>query len=908
MTYCSNIRRIIGLALFLLMGLTPLIPQVYGVSAPVVSSLNSIKDGVRTPVRLAEDQWGYLYVTDPRGGGVNVYNNAGKKLNSFALKATPLGVAVTPGGDLLVSQGTTVKVLDKGLGTVKTGFGTFKMANAIAVDGAGAIYVTDSLDNCVQVFNPDYSPRTTGVAAAGKPANSFGTSGQANGQFLQPTGIGYEKSSKQLAVVDSLNGRIQFFTTAGVWVKTVGSLGAGPLKFSLPQSVAFEYATDTQALVRIYVMDTYQANVQVLDATSADPTFLRYIGSYGMKQGDLVVPSDLIFDNSDTANSRLIVANGSGSLSLFGISGWYSGNAGSSATAPTLTINSYPLATNLTTLTLTGSTISADTVKVNGVTAALSGGNWTAPVALSVGANVITVQAANATGTISRSITVNVVAQTGTPVVLTVDSMQSPTRNSSITLTGTVTAGAGGVTVNDQPATVVGTAWNKTVTLQPGANNFIIVGSKDGYSDGKASLNIILDNVAPDLDPKKSFMLSDGATTQQPVQTLTGTVFDASPTTVTATVNGTVQAQVPVNDGIYSLPLTLTLGKNVIVVTAADVAGNVSKPIQRTITYDPQAAQLVVNVPNNAVLVGSSSQYTFTFTAPAGVRPSVALNGMPVDVTGSAAVASSTDLLWTATAENFVAGLNLLEITGTDPLDAGKKSVIAKILTYTPGAPSVAVTTPAQDMTTAKGAVYLAGSATPGASVNVLVNGDVVPFTLSPNGDFYFTVTFTDVGTYAIVVSATDASGTSYCYRSLIYDKSVPVITFNKSAKKYTVTNGILYAKDKDGNFVSAGVSGSGTGVLDVSGYAGSSPLNVFALGAGGDSSRNGDLSAVKKGYADLTDALKALQFSLGAQQPTDEDLLYGDLATSNGKPVLDGKIRLDDVITILHKAVDLAD
>jgi uncharacterized Zn-binding protein involved in type VI secretion len=909
MTYCSNIRRIIGLALFLLMGLTPLIPQVYGVSAPMVSSLTSIKDGVRTPVRLAVDQWGFIYVTDPRGGGVNIFNNAGKKVSSFPVASMPLGVAVATNGDLLVSQGTAVKALDKTSGTVKSVFGAFKKANAITVDGSGIIYVTDSLDNCVQVFNADYSAHTTGAAASGKPANSFGTNGQANGQFLQPTGISYEKSANQLAVVDSLNGRIQFFNTDGVWQKTIGSQGAGPLKFSLPQSVAFEYSTDTQALVRIYVMDTYQANVQVLDATTTVPTFLRYIGSYGMKQGELVVPSDLILDNSDTADSRLIIANGSGSLALFGISGWNSGNTGSSPTAPTLTINSYPLATNLTTLTLSGSIISADSVKVNGVNAAISGSTWTVPVALHVGSNVITVQAANATGTLTRSITVTVIAQTGTPVVLTVDSFQSPTKISTLTLKGSVTDGASSVMVNNQSATVVGTAWSKTVTLVPGLNNFMIVGSKDGYSDGKTSLNITLDNTAPDLDPKKAFMLSDGATTQQPVQTLTGTVFDESPTTVTVQVNGVMQAQVPVNDGVYSLPVTLALGKNTVVVTATDVAGNVSKPVQRTITYDPQAAPLVVNVPNNAVLMGGSSQYSFTFSAPAGVKPSVTVNGMPVDVTGAQAAAPSTDMIWTATTSNFVAGLNLLEITGTDPLDPAKKSVIAKILTYSTGAPSVAVTVPAQDMTTAKSAVYLAGKATPGASIYALVNGEVVPVTVSANGDFYFTVTFSDVGNYAIVVSATDSNGnTSYSYRSLIYDKSVPAITFNKSTKKYTATNGILYAKDKDGNFVSDGVNGSGTAALDVSNYTGSSPLNVFALGAGGASSRNGDLSAVKKGYVDITDALKALQFAVGTLQPTDEDLLYGDVATTNGKPVLDGKIHLDDVINILHKAVDLAD
>ena len=901
MTNCSNMKRIIGLALFLLVGLTPLIPQVYAVSAPIVSTLSSIKEGVSTPVRLASDQWGNLYATDPRSGGVNVFNNAGLLMRNIPVSGTPTGVAVVSSGDLLVSQGSTVKVLDKNSGAVKTGFGAFKKANAITVDDAGAIYVTDSLDNCVQIFNADYSPRSTGVAASGKPANSFGTLGSGDGQFMQPTGITFEKTSKQLAVVDSLNGRVEFFTTGGVYQKTIGSLGAGPLMFTFPQSVAFEYAADTKVLVRMYVMDTFQANVQVIDVSSAVPTFLRYIGNYGMKPGELVVPSDMIFDNSDTAYSRLIIANGSDSLLLFGVSNWYAANSGSSATAPTLTINSYPLATNLTSLTLSGTIISASSVKVNGVPATVFGSTWTAPITLGVGSNALTVVAANATGTTSRSISINVIAQTGAPVVLTVDSFQSPTRNSTITLKGTVTDGATSVTVNGESATVAGTVWSKVVTLRPGANNFMIVGSKTGLSDGQTSVNIVNDNTPPELDSKKLYMLSDGDTTQQPVQTVTGAVSDDSPSTVTITVNDAVQGQVPVNDGIFRFPITLGLGKNVVVVTATDVAGNVSTPLQRTITYDPQAAEIVVNIPNNAVVAGSASApYTFTFTTPVGVNPVVTVNGIVASVTAQpASGGSSTDVVWSATAGTFIAGLNLIEITTTDASDATKKSSAATLLIYSAGLPSIAVTVPAQDMTTAKNPVNLAGKATAGAKIAALVNGEAVPVTVSSNGDFFLTVTLDKVGSYVVVVSATDSNGSSsYSSRSLIYDKSVPVVTYNKSAKKYTVTNGILFAKDKDGNFVTSGITGSGTATLDVSNYHGASPLNVFALSAGGNSSRNGDLSATKKGYADVTDALKALQFANGEAQPTDEDLLYGDV-------LVDGSISLRDVVSILYRAVE---
>jgi NHL repeat len=205
MTHSSSINRVVGLVLFLLLGCTPLIFQVSAATAPVVSTLSSIKAGVSTPVRLAIDQWGDIYVTDPRGGGLNRFNNAGRLQKSIPVAKMPLGVAVASNGDILVSQGTTVKALDKSIGTLKAEFGSFKKANGITVDSSGVIYVVDSLDNCVQVFNADYTPRATGAPAAGKPVNSFGTTGHGDGQFQQPTGISYEKSSERQGTI--LHGR-----------------------------------------------------------------------------------------------------------------------------------------------------------------------------------------------------------------------------------------------------------------------------------------------------------------------------------------------------------------------------------------------------------------------------------------------------------------------------------------------------------------------------------------------------------------------------------------------------------------------------------------------------------------------------------------------------------------------------
>jgi hypothetical protein len=268
MDCCSKIISILGLVVFIFLGTAPLPTKAHSAAAPLVSALSSVTNGVSTPVRLATDSSGNIYVTDPRGGGILKYDSDGNLLQTISTLKNVFGIAIAKNGDLLVSQGTSVAVLNRTSGALLAQFGTFIGSNGIAVDSVGNIYVTDTLDSCVQVFNAAYSPVNTGVAAAGKPANSFGTVGRASGQFMRPTGISYEKISNQLVIVDTLVGQIQFYSTTGVYQSSIGSFGAGPLKFTSPQGIAFEYTKDDKTLSRIYVVDSFQSNVQVIDAAT----------------------------------------------------------------------------------------------------------------------------------------------------------------------------------------------------------------------------------------------------------------------------------------------------------------------------------------------------------------------------------------------------------------------------------------------------------------------------------------------------------------------------------------------------------------------------------------------------------------------------------------------------------------
>ena len=787
--------------LILCCGLLAWSNTAYSAVAPVVSTLSAITEGSVTPVRIAADQSGNFYVTDPRGGGVLKYNGAGNLLQTITTTSKNVfGVAIASNGDILVSQGTVVAVYSAA-GSYKSSFGTFGAANGIAVDDTGAVFVVDSKNNNVQAFTSAYTLK-----------NTFGMIGTATGQFKQPTGITFEKLSKQLAVVDTLNGRVQFFSTAGVYQKAVGSFGSGPLKFTSPQAIAFEYSPDGTLLSRMYVVDSFQANVQVIDAASSG--FLRYVGNYGFRSGQLVTPGDILLDSFN----RLVIPNGTGALVVFGIERLSTGQS-SGGTAPSFP--SPPIGTN--------------------------------------------------------------------PPTLTLNAISSVSKASLVTISGKVTTGSS-VTVNGTAASVDSNGnWALSVLLtQQGLNNLIIVASNGGNSSS-ISAYISLDTTAP-LVAISSLPLS-GSITSSPIQTISGSVSDISATTVTISVNGLPQT-VPVNDGLFSSAIVLGIGSNSITVTVTDAAGNTSTSSPNLITYNPLAPTITVATPSGAV--SGSANYTISGSAP--LNSTVTVNGMPATVTGT---------LWSA-AIPLQVGVNPILITAG--VAGAPVTALSSSVTYAPGQPSLAVTSPVVDGATAKSTSVIVGQTDVGSSVTASLNGVTIPVVVSADGSFSVLLPpFTAPGTFTVTISAIDANGKiSTTNRSLVYDPTPPAITVvdaTPATIKVSSSNGVVIAKDKNGAIPAAT---NGTSALDLSNATyDAATLNIQVKTATGISSRNGDING--DGKVDIADALLAAQISLGAVPATFEQLLRGDVGPLvNYTPVPDGKIRLNDVILILQKSVGI--
>jgi len=342
MKYLNKLIFTISLAALFYCGSSPFGGVAFSAATiPVVTALPVIREGAVTPTRIAEDGLGNYYVTDPHAEGILKYDSVGKLLQKITTAKEPGGIAFAKNGDLLVTQVTYVAALNPVTGAEKARFGSFLSAFAITVDnrptGTGNIFVSDIKNYCVQVFNDAYADVDVSAGTGHNPyrptdsvyrANFIGDN-QLNyfagaGFFNRPAGVAIEKSSGRLAVVDSLNGKIQFFSQNGDIVGEIGQFGYDAnhqfVMLTYPQSIEFEYDAGG-ALYRAYILDTNQSYVMVLDATNPLPswTWLADIGLYGHHNGDLIVPTDILIDTKDPASNRLLVSNGFGSLSVFGI-------------------------------------------------------------------------------------------------------------------------------------------------------------------------------------------------------------------------------------------------------------------------------------------------------------------------------------------------------------------------------------------------------------------------------------------------------------------------------------------------------------------------------------------------------------------------------------------------------------
>ena len=255
---------------------------------------------VRGQRLIVADDKNHRLVAMDFGGRVirTVGSGQGARGNQFSF---PFGVAVDPRGRVFVADDINQRVLRFGpqpdykykarWGSYGTGPGQLAYPRAIASDATGALYVTNTGNDRIDVFD-----NTGGLL------RSWGVSGRGKGQFNAPLGVAADANGVR-AVADSINGRIELLNPDGSIASSWGSPAPGPTILRSPVAVAFDGAGDA------YVLDQRRARIFVFARATGLPA--RTIAAQGSGPGRLLDPSAIsiaagVITVADSGNRRIV--------------------------------------------------------------------------------------------------------------------------------------------------------------------------------------------------------------------------------------------------------------------------------------------------------------------------------------------------------------------------------------------------------------------------------------------------------------------------------------------------------------------------------------------------------------------------------------------------------------------------
>jgi len=177
--------------------------------------------------------------------------------------------------------------------------GKFAAPSSLFIDKRGQIYVADSENHRIQVFD-----------LRGQVLRTIGKRGRSNGEFSVPVGVAVDEEG-YLYVVDSCNRRVQKFDPNGNYILQWGNSErrGGGIQFSAPSGIVV--GKDGS----IWVADAKTGRIQCFDRQG---NLLLAFGNRGRGPGELSRPTKMATDNqgnlyvADTGNLRILKFDRSG--------------------------------------------------------------------------------------------------------------------------------------------------------------------------------------------------------------------------------------------------------------------------------------------------------------------------------------------------------------------------------------------------------------------------------------------------------------------------------------------------------------------------------------------------------------------------------------------------------------------
>lgn len=227
------------------------------------------------------------YGSITRPGGL-VFDMKGRL---FCCDASDQYVRIFDGRGLFVGEFKNIQAKDSGLA-------------GITMDSTGQLYVSDSANACIQVFQPE-----TGVwlrAISCKTDLDLRKSAYEDDKnalaIRLPAGLAVDRLN-QIYLADYGASKIFVFNKGGNLIRHFGGKGSGENELNIPRSVAVD------RFDRIYVCDSFNNRISVFDGSGRS---LYTYGSRGSAANQLVNPSDIAIDDQhgiifvcDRGNRRL---------------------------------------------------------------------------------------------------------------------------------------------------------------------------------------------------------------------------------------------------------------------------------------------------------------------------------------------------------------------------------------------------------------------------------------------------------------------------------------------------------------------------------------------------------------------------------------------------------------------------
>jgi len=211
---------------------------------------------------LALDDNDRLFVSDGRLRQIMVFNSKHEQESAFGadILARPGGIAIdrenrflyvvdTENDQVVVFDADTFKLLRRigvaGKKHTLTAPGSFSLPTNVAVDKEGDVYVTDTLNNRVEIFDAD-----------GNFISMFGKHGDGPGYFARPKGIAVDGDG-HIWVVDAYQDRVQVFDREGRLLIYVGGHGGYPGQFGAAYGIAIDKEN------RVIISEQYPGRLQI---------------------------------------------------------------------------------------------------------------------------------------------------------------------------------------------------------------------------------------------------------------------------------------------------------------------------------------------------------------------------------------------------------------------------------------------------------------------------------------------------------------------------------------------------------------------------------------------------------------------------------------------------------------------